>query len=66
MHGARIVSGKILSVSTDPGESIENVTFARVRNVFEKFSLSRRLVQRNEWKPLELSLLQENADRLFF
>ena len=35
MHGARIVSGKILSVTTDPGESIENVTFARVRNVFE-------------------------------
>jgi len=39
MHGARVVSGKILSVTTDPGESIENVTFARGRNVFEKFSL---------------------------
>ena len=39
MHGARVVSGKILSVTTDPGDSIERVTFARVRNVFEKFSL---------------------------
>ena len=29
MHGARAVSGKILSVTTDPGDSIEEENFSR-------------------------------------
>ena len=29
MYGARVVSGKILSVTTEPGDSIENENFSR-------------------------------------
>ncbi len=45
MHGARVVSGKILSVTTDPGDFIEDENFSRAGDrcsqcckFFEKFS----------------------------